>query len=135
MPRSVRGRPSQVKGAFGVADAMALRATLDLGASTAPVGRIAGRPGACPVHARHPSRPPLVWADDVTLVISELHQSSRSLVVFVVVVAPGGVFVVAGSGFQAAVQDADQPVAQLAECGVVAGAAGPEFVVVGPGTW
>ena len=28
--RSLRGRPSQVKGAFGVADAMALRATLDL---------------------------------------------------------------------------------------------------------
>ena len=28
--RSLRGRPSQVKGAYGVADAMPLRATLDL---------------------------------------------------------------------------------------------------------
>jgi hypothetical protein len=43
--RSLRGRPSQVKGAFGVADAMALRATLDLRASTAPPGSITGRRG------------------------------------------------------------------------------------------
>jgi hypothetical protein len=52
VPRSVRGRPSQVKGAFGVADAMPLRGTLDLRASTAPAGRIAGRPGACPYITR-----------------------------------------------------------------------------------
>jgi hypothetical protein len=49
VPRSVRGRPSQVKGAFGVADAMPLRGTLDLRASTAPAGSIAGRPEACPL--------------------------------------------------------------------------------------
>jgi hypothetical protein len=30
VPRSLRGRPSQVKGALGVADAMLLRGTLDL---------------------------------------------------------------------------------------------------------
>ncbi len=49
------------------------------------------------------------------------------------VVSPGGGFVVAGSGFQAAVQDAGQAVAELAQRGVVPGAAGPECVVVGPG--
>ena len=59
-------------------------------------------------------------------------SSSRLLILFVVV-APGGVFVVAGAGFQAAVQDAHQSVAQLAQCSVVPGAAGPELVVVGPG--
>jgi hypothetical protein len=36
VPRSVRGRPWQVKGAFGVADAMPLRGTLDLRASRDP---------------------------------------------------------------------------------------------------
>lgn len=39
---------------------------------------------------------------------------SSGLLVILPVVGPGGVFVVAGSGFQAAVQDTDQPVAQLA---------------------
>jgi hypothetical protein len=48
VPRSVRGRPSQVKGAFGVADAMPLRGTLDLRASTAPGGQWCGQAGACP---------------------------------------------------------------------------------------
>jgi hypothetical protein len=38
--------------------------------------------------------------------------------------APGGVLVVAGAGFQAAVQDADQAVAELAQRGVVSFAAG-----------
>jgi hypothetical protein len=36
------------------------------------------------------------------------------LVVFVVVVGPGGVLVVEGAGFKAAVQDADESVAELA---------------------
>lgn len=36
------------------------------------------------------------------------------------VVAPGGVFVVASSGFEAAVEDADETVGELAECGLVA---------------
>jgi len=43
---------------------------------------------------------------------------------------PGGGFVVAGAGFQAAVDDADEPVDQLAQCGVVFDAAGFELVVV-----
>jgi len=46
---------------------------------------------------------------------------------------PCGCFVVAGAGFEAAVQDADEPVGQLAQRGVVFGAAGFELVVVGPG--
>ena len=49
------------------------------------------------------------------------------------VVGPGGGLVVEGSGLQAAMQDADQPVAELAQGGVVAGAAGTEGVVVGAG--
>jgi hypothetical protein len=42
-------------------------------------------------------------------------------------------FRVDGAGGEAAVQDADQAVAQLAERGVVAGAAGARLVVVGAG--
>jgi hypothetical protein len=42
------------------------------------------------------------------------HRISRGLLLIFHVVGPGGVLVIAGSGFQAAVQDADQPVAQLA---------------------
>src|SRR5215472_19315153 len=49
------------------------------------------------------------------------------------VVCPGGVLVVEGAGLEAAVQDAGEPVGQLAQRGVVALAAAPELVVVGPG--
>ena len=52
--RSLRGRPSQVKGAFGVADAMALRTTLDLRASTAPCGQRCEQAQSPALHnARH----------------------------------------------------------------------------------
>jgi len=40
------------------------------------------------------------------------------------VVAPGGVFVVGGVGLQAAVEDADEAVRDLAQSGVVSDAAG-----------
>jgi hypothetical protein len=50
--RSLRGRPSQVKGAFGVTGAMPLRGTLDLRASTAPPGSVTGRPQALPFTTR-----------------------------------------------------------------------------------
>src|ERR671917_983515 len=56
--RSVRGRFSQVKGAFGVAKAMPLRGTLDLRASTAPPGSVTGRPQACPPSRAPPPRAP-----------------------------------------------------------------------------
>ena len=46
-------------------------------------------------------------------------------------VCPGGVLVVAGSGFEAAVQDADEAVGELAEGGVVADVAAAELLVVG----
>jgi hypothetical protein len=49
------------------------------------------------------------------------------------VVRPGGVFVVEGVGLQAAVQDADEAVRQLAHGGVVIGAAVSNVVVVGAG--
>jgi hypothetical protein len=58
VPRSLRGRPSQVKGACGVADAMALRATLDLRASTAPPGSITGRREPALHNAHHHRRHP-----------------------------------------------------------------------------
>ena len=51
----------------------------------------------------------------------------------ILVVCPSGVLVVAGAGFQAAVQDADQPVGELAQRGVVGLAPGAELVVVGTG--
>jgi hypothetical protein len=57
VPRSLRGRPSQVKGAFGVADAMPLRGTLDLRASTAPSGQRCGQAQSpAPHNARHHHR-------------------------------------------------------------------------------
>src|ERR1035441_9330142 len=46
---------------------------------------------------------------------------------------PGGFLVVESAGFEAAVQDADEPVGELAEGGVVVGAAGSLLVVVGAG--
>jgi hypothetical protein len=51
----------------------------------------------------------------------------------ILVVGPGGVLVVEGAGFEAAAEDADEPVGQLAEGGVVALAAAAELVVVGAG--
>ncbi|MGH3898359.1 MAG: hypothetical protein ACRDTA_08905 [Pseudonocardiaceae bacterium] len=51
-PRSLRGRPFQVKGAFGVANAMPLRGTLDLEASTAPSGQNYGQARGLPSTTR-----------------------------------------------------------------------------------
>src|SRR6476619_6331560 len=48
------------------------------------------------------------------------------------VVLPGGVLVVVGAGLEAAVQDADQPVRELAQSGVVANLPGSERVVIQP---
>jgi hypothetical protein len=47
---------------------------------------------------------------------------------------PGGCLVIAGAGFQAAVQGADEAVAELAEGGVVAESAGALLVVVAAGS-
>src|SRR5664279_2586315 len=49
-----------------------------------------------------------------------------------VLVLPGGVLVVLGAGLEAAVQDADEPVRELPQRGVVADLPGPERVVIGP---
>jgi hypothetical protein len=57
--------------------------------------------------------------------------SSGSLLILLGVVGPGDVLVVELAGFEAAVQDPDEPVAELAQRGVVAGAAGADGVVVG----
>jgi hypothetical protein len=46
---------------------------------------------------------------------------------------PGGCLVVGGAGFEEAVQDADEPVGELAQGGVVLGAAGTLGVVEGAG--
>jgi hypothetical protein len=46
---------------------------------------------------------------------------------------PRGRFVVARTGFEAAVQDADEPVGELAQGGVVFGVTGFELVIVGTG--
>src|SRR5215470_9684845 len=50
------------------------------------------------------------------------------------VLLPGGGLVVEGAGLQAAVQDADEPVGELAQRGPVAEAAGALLVVVGAGS-
>ena len=52
---------------------------------------------------------------------------------FLGVVRTRRLLVVGGAGFEAAVQDADQAVGELAQGGVVAGAAGAVLVVVGAG--
>ena len=63
-----------------------------------------------------------------------LGVSSSILLMLLGVVGPGGVLVVAAVGLEAAVQDADQAVAELAQGGVVAGPAGAQAVVVGAGS-
>src|ERR1035437_3205662 len=50
------------------------------------------------------------------------------------VLVPGCGFVVAGAGFEGAVQDADETVAELAQGGVIADVAVPQCVVVGAGS-
>src|SRR5262245_32827034 len=60
-------------------------------------------------------------------------MSGRGLGFLLGVPGPGGRLVVGGAGFQAAVQGAGGPVGELAQCRVVAGAAGAELVVVGAG--
>ena len=61
-------------------------------------------------------------------------MSSRSLLRGRWVLRPGGGLVVEGAGLQAAVQDADEPVGELAQRGPVAEAAGALLVVVGAGS-
>jgi hypothetical protein len=51
----------------------------------------------------------------------------------VFVVGPGGGLVVEGAGFEASVQDADEPVRELAQGRVVPGAAGALGVAEGAG--
>ena len=58
-------------------------------------------------------------------------MSSRSLLRLRCVLRPGGRLVVEGAGLEAAVQDAGEPVGELAQRGVVLGAAGALEVVVG----
>ena len=58
-------------------------------------------------------------------------MSSRSLLRGRCVLRPGGRLVVAGAGLEAAVQDADEPVGELAQGGIVPGAAGALEIVVG----
>ena len=47
-------------------------------------------------------------------------------------VPPGNLFVVEGSVAQTAVEDADQPIGQSPQSGVVVDVAAPELVVIGP---
>jgi hypothetical protein len=49
------------------------------------------------------------------------------------VVAPSGLLVVADAGLEAAVEDADQPVGELPQRGVMPDAPSPQGVVVGAG--
>jgi len=58
--------------------------------------------------------------------------SSGEFKIFLMV-CPGVVLVVAGAGFEAAVEDADQPIGQLPQRGAVAGSSSAEPVVVGAG--
>ena len=48
-------------------------------------------------------------------------------------VRPGGGLVVGGAGLEASVEDAGEPAAELAQGGMVLGAAAAELVIVGAG--
>src|SRR6266516_1080000 len=61
-------------------------------------------------------------------------MSSRGRDFVTGVLRPGGGLVVEGAGLEAAVQDADEPVGELAQRGPVAGAACALLVVVGAGS-
>jgi hypothetical protein len=65
--------------------------------------------------------------------IPGLYLSSRKLLIFVDGGGPGDGLVVAGMGFQAAVQDSHQAVSQLAQGGLVTEASVALLVVVGAG--
>jgi hypothetical protein len=73
-----------------------------------------GHPGPADSHDKpgRVSKQALRVCEPVVVVTHRI--SSGLLVVFVVVVGPGGVLVVEGAGFEAAVQDADESVAELA---------------------
>ena len=58
---------------------------------------------------------------------------SSSTLLILVVVRPGGCLVVERAGLQAAMQDADEPVGELAQGGVVFEVSGPLLVVIGAG--
>jgi hypothetical protein len=60
-------------------------------------------------------------------------MSSGGLDFLAGVLRPGGGLVVESAGLQASVQDADEPVGEVAQRSAVAGAAGPLGVVAGPG--
>ena len=59
-------------------------------------------------------------------------MSSCGWILPAVVPGPGGSLVVEGPGLEAAVQDADEAVGELAERGLVFDVAATELVVVGP---
>src|SRR5258708_8898960 len=75
----------------------------------------------------------LLWTMNRTKDIPGADMSSRSLDSLAGDLRPGGGLVIEGAGFQAAVQDADEPVGQVAERGAVAGADGPVGVIAGTG--
>jgi hypothetical protein len=50
-------------------------------------------------------------------------------------VGPGDGRVVAGAGFQAAMQDTDEPIAELTQGCLVADVSGPKRVVIGARAW
>ena len=92
-----RGRPSQVKGAFGVATRWRARATLDLRASTAPPGSVAGRQGPALHNARHPRRPQPTSTDDRIPAVSA-GQPPRANEIVIMESTPGNVSSAAENG-------------------------------------
>src|ERR1039457_6896977 len=72
----------------------------------------------------------VIWSDTPW---AELSSSCGELVRGVS--RPGASLVGGGAGFEAAVGEAEEPVAELAERGVVAGAAGALAVVIGARSW
>ena len=100
-------------------------------ASTAPSS--VGQHGR--VSARCDSQPEdLLRRDDVDAQMQQTSQVFSLSSGDGVVVCPGGGFVVERASFEAAVDDADEPVRELTESGLVADVAGSKCVVVGAGS-
>jgi hypothetical protein len=82
-----------------------------------------------------PMARPLIGSTSARLAACETSHGVRTSSDVLVEGGPGGVFVVESVALQAAVEDADEAVGELAQGGVVVLAAGGELVVVGAGGW
>ena len=105
--------------------------------------RLAAAAGCEMLRVLDPPQARRAWAEAPVVVLDEaaaLRCSQSDIPWFLLsscgglLVGPGGGLVVGGAGLEAAVQDADQPVPELAQRCVMTDPTGAQGVVVGAGT-